>query len=182
MRPACVACAKRDFSDCLHSPILRGLKVFVLWRERKAALVPDRINTSLFAATPSSPALVSQTKTSFAEFFSGLIERSAMNKITLGLAVASLFLTPPVVRAQFANAVISYDHGTGFAANFTNANASLGAPTSGSSVTPFAPPFSTSQIVSIGAGGSLTLQLSTPIVNNPANPFGIDLLILGNSF
>src|SRR6266567_8979074 len=105
-----------------------------------------------------------------------------MNKVTLGLALASLFVPQSVVRAQFANAVISYDHGTGFAANFTNANAALGAPTSGSSVTPFAPPFSTSQLVSIGAGGSLTLELSTPIVNNPNNAFGIDLLIFGNSF
>ncbi len=144
--------------------------------------MPDRINTSLFAATPSSPALVSQTKTSFAEFLSRLIERSAMNKVTLGLALASVFLTPALTHAQFANAVLSYDHGTGFAANFTNSNAALGPPTSGSNVTPFAPPFSTSQIVSIGAGGSLTLQLSTPIVNSPANPFGIDLLIFGNSF
>jgi len=105
-----------------------------------------------------------------------------MKELPLMLALASLFVPQSVVRAQFANAVISYDHGTGFAANFTNANAALGAPTSGSSVTPFAPPFSTSQIVSIGADGSLTLQLSTPIINNPANPFGVDLLIFGNSF
>jgi len=104
-----------------------------------------------------------------------------MNKVIFGLALASVF-APLITRAQFANAVIAYDHGTGFSANFTNANAALGAPTSGSGVTPFAPPFSTSQIVSIGAGGSLTLQLSTPLVNNPANPFGVDLLIYGNSF
>ena len=105
-----------------------------------------------------------------------------MKKLPLMLALASLFVPQFVVRAQFANAVISYDHGTGFAANFTNANAALGAPASGSGVTPYAPPFSTSQIVSVGAGGSLTLQLSAPIVNNPANPFGVDLLIFGNSF
>src|SRR6266704_1499941 len=105
-----------------------------------------------------------------------------MKKNVSALALASLCLLPYVARGQFANAVLSYDHGTGFAANFTNANAALGAPTSGSGLTPFAPPFSTSQIVSIGAGGLLTLQLSTPIVNNPANQFGIDLLIFGNSF
>src|SRR5438105_579724 len=109
------------------------------------------------------------------------IERSAMKKLPLMLALASLFVSS-VSRAQFAGTVISYDHGTGFAANYTNSNAALGAPASGSGVTPFAPPFSTSQLVSIGAGGSLTLQLSTPVVNDPANPFGIDLLIFGNSF
>src|SRR6185369_8924378 len=114
--------------------------------------------------------------------FSGPIERSAMKILPMTPALAGLLFVSLNACAQFASAVVSYDHGTGFAANFTNASAALGAPTSGSSVTPFAPPFSTSQIVSIGAGGSLTLQLSTPIVNNPANPFGIDLLIFGNSF
>ena len=96
--------------------------------------------------------------------------------------MASLFAMEPIVSAQFADTVISYDHGTGFAANFTNANAALGAPASGGSITPFAPPFSTSQLVSIGAGGSLTLQLSAPIMNSPANPFGIDFMVYGNSF
>jgi len=102
-----------------------------------------------------------------------------MKYIILALATS---LIPSISPAQFANAVISYDHGSGFAANFTNSNAALGAPTSSSGVTPFAPPFSTSQLVSIGAGGSLVLQLSAPAVNNPANAFGIDLLIFGNSF
>jgi hypothetical protein len=105
-----------------------------------------------------------------------------MEKLPLMLAFASLSLVPFGTRAQFANAVISYDRGIGFAANFTNSNAALGAPASSSGVTPFAPPFSNSQLVSIGATGSLTLQLSTPVINNPANPFGIDLLIFGNSF
>ncbi len=105
-----------------------------------------------------------------------------MKTNTLALALASLFLVPSVTRAQFASAVVSYDHGTGFAANFTNANAALGAPASGGSVTPYAPPFSTSQLVSIGAGGWLTLQLGTPIVNDPTHPYGIDFLIFGNSF
>lgn len=104
-----------------------------------------------------------------------------MKKLSLLLALASSFLTS-ATHAQFANAVLSYDRGTGFAANFTNANAALGAPAAGAGVTPYAPPFSTSQLVSIGAGGSLTLQLSSPILNNAANPFGIDLIIFGNSF
>jgi hypothetical protein len=104
-----------------------------------------------------------------------------MLKTILTLALASL-LVPFIGRTQFASTVISYDHGTGFAANFTNSQAALGAPASSSGVTPFAPAFSTSQLVSIGAGGSLTLELSTPIVNNPNNAFGIDLLIFGNSF
>jgi hypothetical protein len=97
-------------------------------------------------------------------------------------AIAGLFLFRSVVSAQFATSVVGYDHGTGFAANFTNANAALGGPTTGSSITPYAPPFSTSQLVSIGMGGFLTLQFNTPILNDPGNPFGLDFLIFGNSF
>jgi len=105
-----------------------------------------------------------------------------MKRLPLKLALAGMFVIVTVTHAQFANTVVAYDHGTGFAANFTNANAALGAPTPGSGVTPYAPPFATSQIVSIGVGGSLTLQLSTPMLNSPAHPFGIDFLISGNSF
>src|SRR5882672_2960486 len=105
-----------------------------------------------------------------------------MKRLPLMPVLAGLLLVPSITRAQFASTVISYEHGTGYAANFTNSNAALGAPAPGSGVTPFAPPFSPSQLVSIGAGGSLTLQLGTPVVNNPANPFGMDLLIFGNSF
>jgi hypothetical protein len=103
-----------------------------------------------------------------------------MKNVCLILAVASLLVVPVVASAQFANAVIAYERGTGFAANFTNSSAALGTPSSGA--TPFAPPFSTSQLVSIGSGGWLTLQLSTPILNDPSNPFGIDFLVFGNSF
>lgn len=97
-------------------------------------------------------------------------------------ALAGILFVSLNACAQFASAVVSYDHGTGFAANFTNANAALGAPAAGSGVTPFAPPFSTSQLVSIGAGGSLTLQFANPIANDAGHPFGIDFLIFGNSF
>jgi hypothetical protein len=98
------------------------------------------------------------------------------------LVLAAMSFVPLIAPAQFASGVISYNPGTGFSPNFTNSSAALGAPASGSAITPFAPPFSTSQIVSIGAGGSLTLQFNTPILNNPADPYGIDLMIFGNSF
>src|SRR5437868_1271417 len=105
-----------------------------------------------------------------------------MKKSLLAPALAGLFLVPFITRAQFASGVVSYNPGTGFSPNFTNSSAALGASASGSGITPFAPPFSASQLVSIGAGGSLTLQFNTPIINNPANPFGIDLMVFGNSF
>jgi hypothetical protein len=105
-----------------------------------------------------------------------------MKKMLSVLATAGVSFVPFIAPAQFASGVISYNPGTGFSSNFTNSTAALGAPASGSGVTPFAPPFSTSQIVSIGAGGSLTLQFNAPILNNPADPYGIDMMIFGNSF
>ena len=106
-----------------------------------------------------------------------------MNKIHLLLpAVAGVLAVSSPACAQYATSVISYSPGIGFAPGFTNSSAALGAPASGGSVTPFAPPSSKSQIVSIGTNGSITLRLGTPVVNNPSNPFGIDFIIFGNSF
>jgi hypothetical protein len=137
----------------------------------------------LFGAPPAfQPRSGLSTKNRPLNSFSGQIERSDMKQNTLALALAGLFLVPSTTLGQFAGSVIAYDHGTGFAANFTNANAALGAPASAGSVTPYAPPFSTSQLVSIGAGGSLTLQFGTPIANDPTHPYGMDFLIFGNSF
>ena len=98
------------------------------------------------------------------------------------LAIASLFVVTTSVHAQFATSVVSYNRGIGFAAGFTNASAALGAPTAGASVTPFAPPFSKTQLVSIGTNGSLTLQFNPPIIRNASNPFGVDFQIFGNTF
>jgi hypothetical protein len=105
-----------------------------------------------------------------------------MKRNVLALAAASLLVPPHLTFAQFATSVLAYERGSGFAANYTNANAALGAPASGSGVTPYAPPFSTSQLVSIGAGGFLTLQLGMPITDDPSHPFGIDFVLFGNSF
>ena len=105
-----------------------------------------------------------------------------MKRLSLAAALSGLFLVPLITQAQFASGIVSYNPGSGFSPNFTNSSAALGAPASGTGITPFAPPFSTSQIVSIGAGGSLTLQFNTPIINNSANAYGIDMMIFGNSF
>ena len=48
-------------------------------------------------------------------------------------------------------------------------------------VTPFNPAYLDNEIVSIGVGGSLTVHFNEPVRNDPANPFGIDLLIFGNT-
>ena len=110
-----------------------------------------------------------------------------MSKLqVLSLALASLFVSIQA-RAQFAESVISYDPGTGFSPGFTNAEAVLGEPSRitpgnfGGPVDPFDPPYLTSQLVSIGAGGSLTIKFTKPVLDHPRNRFGIDFIIFGNA-
>ena len=101
------------------------------------------------------------------------------------LALAGSLFASVSVHAQYADAVVSYTPGSGVNPTFTNPNAALGAPSRvnpfGESVDPFDPPYGTNQIVSLGAGGSLTLHLDTPIVNDPSHPFGIDFIVFANA-
>lgn len=87
----------------------------------------------------------------------------------------------------FANAVLSYQQGTGGSPGFTNTSSVLGEPSRvtpgqfGGPVDPFNAPYLAEQLLSIGAGGSLTVQFQAPVLNSPANPFGIDFNIFGNA-
>ena len=110
-----------------------------------------------------------------------------MKKIRLSLlAVASVFLVLNA-RAQFADAVVEYNSGTGFVPGYTNSESALGEPsrvtpgTYGGPVTPFNPAYLRSQLVSIGEGGSLTVKFDKAVHNHPQNRFGIDFIIFGNS-
>lgn len=105
------------------------------------------------------------------------------------VALASLTLSLPVLAGQFASSVVSYVPGSNASGSYQNSASALGTPTRftgvgvfPSAVTPFNPAFLSSEIVSIGTGGSLTLQFAQPVVNDPANPFGQDLLIFGGQF
>ena len=114
-----------------------------------------------------------------------------MKKIQLfALALAGLVITSaaaPVAPAPagFAVSVVSYNPGTGYVAGFTNVSAALGEPSQinpyGEATDVFDPPYGPNQILSIGAGGSLTVKFKTPIQNDPRNPFGLDFIIFGNT-
>ncbi len=88
---------------------------------------------------------------------------------------------------RFANEFVSYEAGIGAAPGYDNPLTALGSPERFTGegifpavVSPFNPPWATNEIVSIGAGGHLTVRFDTPIVNHALNPFGIDFIIFTN--
>jgi hypothetical protein len=103
------------------------------------------------------------------------------------VAAACALAIAPGVFGQYAGSVISYNAGTGAASGFDQPSSALGEPSRvtnhqfGGPVDPFNPPFLAEQLVSIGAGGSLTLQMAAPIRNDVANPFGLDFIVYGNA-
>lgn len=109
-----------------------------------------------------------------------------MRAFILALLVGGI--TPAILAADpWADRVISYNPGLG-AGSYTTPAAALGEPTRFTgggvypgAVTPFNPAWMETELVSIGGTGHLTVAFNEPILNNPANPFGIDLLIFGNA-
>jgi hypothetical protein len=92
------------------------------------------------------------------------------------------------VRASdFADAATQYNPGSGIPAGYTNVAAALGEPSSFTGgafpgpVDPFSPPYLPEQVVSVGAGGSLTLRFDAGIQNDPSHPFGLDFIVFGNA-
>lgn len=49
-------------------------------------------------------------------------------------------------------------------------------------VSVFNAPYRFDQIASIGEGGQLVVEFDEPVVDDPGNPFGVDLLVFGNAF
>jgi hypothetical protein len=87
-------------------------------------------------------------------------------------------VAPQLSYGQYAAQVISYNAGTTPSTGFTTASAALGEPErySGeggpfpSVVSPFSPPFLSSEVVSIGEGGQITLRLSNFAVTQLSGP------------
>lgn len=114
--------------------------------------------------------------------------KAVSSAITAGL---TLFFIACACWAEspFAATVVSYAPGTGAASGFTNPQVALGSPERFTgeglipgAVTPFQPAFRPNEIVSLGVGGSLVIAFDHDVTNDPRNPFGIDLLVFGNSF
>jgi len=110
--------------------------------------------------------------------------RWAITCLALSITPAALAGTSP-----FASSVVSYTVGTGAAAGFSNPAVALGSPERFTGegfqpqcVTPFQPAFRPNEIVSLGVNGSLVLAFDHDVTDDPRNPFGIDLIVFGNSF
>lgn len=110
--------------------------------------------------------------------------------MTLVVAFAvAMNVTAVEADSPFATEVVSFDPGIGGVPGYDFPEAALGEPTrtTGGSlfpaaVTPFQPAFLASELVSLGVGGSIILAFDHPVLDDPANPHGIDLLVFGNAF
>ncbi|MFM8818009.1 MAG: hypothetical protein ACKOHI_09115, partial [Phycisphaerales bacterium] len=109
----------------------------------------------------------------------------------LALTLASVAAESAIAQAppRCASAVVRYVAGEGAGASYQDPLAALGAPTRftgegvyPSCVTPFNGAFMPGELVSVGRGGELVVSFDAPVVDDPRNPFGIDLIVYGNSF
>jgi len=109
---------------------------------------------------------------------------SKIRSFVLASACLVLVVFPLPSSAQFAGSVVSYTSGSGVGSGYNDPTHSLGSPTTFigyQDTDPFNPPFLGEHLVSVGAGGSLTVQFSSPILNDPGHLFGLDFNIFGNT-
>lgn len=105
-------------------------------------------------------------------------------------AAAIVLLAGRASASDFAAVMVEYVQGAGVSAGNDDPNAAIGSPTrfTGTqigfpgAVTPFNPSFDPGECVSIGRGGSLTLAFDHDVLDDANNPYGLDLIIFGNSF
>lgn len=93
------------------------------------------------------------------------------------------------VASPYATSVLSYSAGSNPNPAYTDPTAALGAPArmTGtqdfvSGVTPFNPPFAAGQLVSVGSGGHLALELGRLATDNPTHRYGVDLIVFSSAF
>jgi hypothetical protein len=109
--------------------------------------------------------------------------------LTFGICSLAAIASAALAANPWADAVVSFTPGVGGSAGFSNPETCLGPPeryTGEASavptvVSPFSPAWGTDELVSIGLGGSLVLAFNEPVRNDADNPWGIDLLLFGNS-
>ena len=90
----------------------------------------------------------------------------------------------------WADAIVSYDAGSDALPGYDQVATVLGPPERytgelggwPAAVTPFNPAWCSDEILSLGTGGHITVRFDEPLTDDPAHPFGVDLLVFTNSF
>lgn len=111
----------------------------------------------------------------------------AEGRCSLAILACVLVTAAPAWAGPWAVEVTSCNLGVNGETSYTDPSAVLGEPSRYTgegiwpgAVTPFNPAFSTNQILSLGAGGQLTVRFDQPITDDAAHPYGVDLLVFGN--
>jgi hypothetical protein len=112
-----------------------------------------------------------------------------LRPILAALVCGALFAVPSARATPFGSSVVAYQPGSNAPPGYTDPSVALGPPAraTGSGafdgdLTPFNAPYLAQDVVSIGAGGSLVLRFDHPVVDDPQDPYGVDLLVYGNAF
>lgn len=113
----------------------------------------------------------------------------ALVRALAGLAACAAVADAASADSPFASSVVSFVQGTGAVAGFGNPSVALGAPERFTgeglfpqAVTPFQPAYRPNEVVSLGVGGRLVLAFDHDVLDDPRNPFGVDLIVFGNAF
>lgn len=118
------------------------------------------------------------------------VQPSRLTTLLQSLVASLILLAPPTIAdSPFAVEVVHFDPGIGGVPGYDHPESALGEPTrtTGGSlfpaaVTPFQPAWLASEVVSLGIGGSIELAFDHLVLDDPDNPFGVDLLVFGNPF
>ncbi len=104
-------------------------------------------------------------------------------------ALLSAGLVAAGAQDPWADQVVSYDPAGEADLGYDDPQTVLGSPERftgegayPAAVTPFNGPWLADEVVSIGAGGHLTVAFDEPITDDPGHLFGVDLIIFGNGF
>ena len=116
--------------------------------------------------------------------------RGAARRLAIAVFLVSSTGATSFAADPWADLVVSYQQGEDVDPKFTNPASVLGEPTRftspgvsfGGAATPFQAAFGGDEVLTIGPGGEITVAFDEPVEDDPANPFGIDLLVFGNSF
>lgn len=83
--------------------------------------------------------------------------------------------------------ILDFTPGSGATSGYDQPSSLIGEPSRitpgefGGPVDPFSPPWQSSQLLSLGAGGSVTVRFDQPVRNHPSHPYGIDFLVFGSA-